>query len=112
MDICIYSSGNNPTGSYAITVSSAGGYVLKKGSNALSYSLSWNDAGAGNLNDGGTPLTNNSKLSGRRNANTLDPTCITSGANARLNIIINEADLAAAYAGTYTGTLTLMVSAN
>jgi hypothetical protein len=114
IDVCVYAIGIFST-SYGVTISSPGGYVLSNGSNTIPYSLYWEDSGAGNLGTtGGTQLTNNVKLTGRMNANILSPLCALglSGPTARLTIKITQADMTAALAGTYNGTITLLISPN
>ncbi len=111
MDICIYAINVVPVGSYAITVTSSNGsYVLKKGTQTIPYSLYWNDGGVGNLSSSaGTQLSDGVKLSNRANANILSTSC-AAGLNARLTIKITQAAMTAALAGTYTDTITLLLS--
>lgn len=111
IDICVYTSGITPAGGYAITVSSAGGYVLTSGSNQIPYSLRWDDGGAGNLGaTSGTQLSNGVKLTGQLHGNfVIDNGCTLTGPNARLNLAITQAAMTAALAGTYTGTITLLL---
>lgn len=109
IDVCVSATGLLANG-YNITISSPGGYKLTSGANNLPYSLYWDDGGIGNLgNTPGTQLTNNVALTGRSNANLLSLLCIT-GPNARLNLKITQADMIAALAGTYTGTITLLIA--
>ena len=108
MDLCIYSALSIP-GGYGVTVTSAGGYVLKNGGNSIPYSLSWDDGGVGNLGNSYTPLTNGVNLSGRARANIVSPVCLA-GPNARLKLTISQSDMNAALAGTYTGTISITVS--
>jgi spore coat protein U-like protein len=111
MDMCVYSQSNSPAGSYAITVSGASGYVLTNGQQQIPYSLYWDASGAGSLGSQSIQLTNGVKLANLGNANTSTPLCLT-GATARLTVKISVADLTAALAGTYTGTVTLLLSPN
>jgi hypothetical protein len=114
INVCVYSVGLIAS-DYAITVSSSGGYALTSGSNSIPYSLYWEDSGAGNLgSSGGTQLSNGVKLTGQTNANILSPLCAlgVTGPTARLTLKIAQTDMTAAPAGTYSGTITLLVSPN
>lgn len=109
-DICVYST---LAGNYAVNVSSPGGFFLLNGSYQLPYSLGWDDGGAGHLGSSSTPLSNNVTLQSQTNLNTLATDCslgVPAGATARLNLTIMQADMTAARAGTYTGTITLIIS--
>lgn len=113
MDMCIGHISLPSTDGYGVTVSSAGGFVLTNGARQIPYTLYWEDSGAGNLGSSvGTQLSNNVKLSGQHNANILSALCVlgTVGANARLTIKITQADMTAALAGTYSGTITILIS--
>lgn len=108
-DLCVYTT---LLGNYSITISSPGGFVLKSGSNQIPYSLKWDSSGAGNLGSGGTQLSNNVALGSQPNSNILASDCslgTPAGPTARLTITIAQADMIAALAGTYTGTITLIV---
>jgi hypothetical protein len=111
IDVCIAATVTVPLGDYAITVTGgSGGYVLTSGSNQIPYTLSWESSGAGNLGtSSGTQLSNGVLLDDQPNAYTLVPFCIN-GNNARLHIKITQAAMTAALAGTYSGTIILMVS--
>ncbi len=112
MDVCVYSSLNTPAGGYGITVTQAGGFYLINGGAKIPYSLTWNDGGVGNLaSSNGVTLTNGVELAGQANANTVSPLCIT-GPNARLGFTVNASDMTAALAGTYSGSITLLLSPN
>lgn len=114
-DICVYVIKLLSNSDYAITASSPGGFFLNNGPQKIPYTLYWEDSGAGHLgSSGGTQLSNNVKLGSRQNANILSPLCALGliGPNARLYLKITQADMAAALAGTYTGTVTLMISPN
>jgi hypothetical protein len=115
MDLCVGSLLNSPAGGYAITItSSTGAYTLKSGSNTLPYTLFWDSSGSGSLGSGSTQLTNGMKLSGLGNGNALSALCALglTGPNARLTIKIAQSDLTAAIAGTYSGTITMLLSPN
>lgn len=113
IDMCVYAV-LPVAGQYAIRVSSPGGYVLTNGANQIPYELYWDDGGPGNLGGNmGAQLTNNVTLTGRQNANVLSALCALgiTGPTARLNLRISSAAMNAALAGTYTGTITLLLSA-
>lgn len=114
MDLCVYAV-LPIAGQYAIRASSPDGFVLKNGTQQIPYTLYWNDGGAGNLGGSlGTQLANNVTLTGQQNANVLSALCLlgVTGPTARLTLRISDAAMTAALAGTYNGTLTLMISAN
>ena len=111
-DICVYST---IVGNYGITISSTGGFVLSNGAYQIPYTLSWDDGGAGGLGASSTPLSNNVTLASRTHMNILTTNCsvgvLTPGPTARLTLTISQAAMIAARAGTYTGTITLVLSA-
>jgi len=112
IDVCIYALLTLPLTDYTITVSSPGGYVLTNGMQQIPYSLYWEDSGAGSLgSSGGTQLTNGVALTGQMNANILSTSCAlgTTGPNARLTLKISTTDMTNALAGTYNGTITLLL---
>ena len=114
MDMCIYSSGNSPSGSYGVKVTSNhGAYVLKKGADQIAYTLFWEDSATLGSNSG-TQLSYNSVLTARRNANTnpLSQLCLLVGNTARLYIKIAKSQLEPAKAGEYTGVINIIVSNN
>lgn len=111
IDICAYTL----LGNYNVTVSSPGGFVLTNGANTIPYTLKWEDSGAGNLgSSGGSAMTNNVALVNRLNANSSlfsndCSTGIPTGPTARLYLNITQAAMNAAPAGTYSGTITLLI---
>jgi len=115
IDICVYTLKLLSANDYAVTASSPGGFVLKNGTQQIPYTLYWEDSGVGNLgSSSGTQLTNGVKLGSRQNGNIISSSCslLPAGPNARLYLKITQADMTAALAGTYTGTVTLMISPN
>ncbi len=113
IDICIYSLDVIPPGGYAITATGAGGFTLTSGANTLAYMLHWDDAGIGNLGGAlGSELSSGVKLTGQLHGNVLSSTCALTGPNARLTLKITQAAMTAALAGTYTGTVTLLLTPN
>jgi hypothetical protein len=115
IDICVYSISLFASPDYGVTISSPGGFFLKNGAQQIPYSLYWEDSGAGHLgSSNGTQLLNNTKLPNRGNANTLSVLCALglAGPTARLYVKITQADMNAALAGTYNGTITILLSAD
>jgi uncharacterized protein YdbL (DUF1318 family) len=104
-DICVYTS----TGSYEVTTTSANftgaNYRLYDGSaNYVVYTVSWNDATGG----GGAAMTHNTAMTGQT-GNSASATCGGSQ-NASVQVDITNVAMAAAVAGTYTDTLTMVVA--
>ena len=114
--VCAYDKNNRV---YGITATGDGpGFLLKSGSHTVAYTVLWNDGGAANPGGGTTaPMVNNVKLTSRANARDKSDTPNNSAdcnggqsPTARLRITINQTAMDAAYDGTYTGTLTLIIS--
>lgn len=117
IDVCVYSVYSTTSGGYTVQASNPDGFVLTKvgGTAQIPYSAYWDDGGAGNLGPGtGTQLTNNSTLTARAHANISSPLCASGvvGPDARLNIKITQAAMNAALAGTYNGTISILVAPN
>jgi hypothetical protein len=112
IDVCIAATATVPVSGYAVTVTGgSGGFVLTSGSNHIPYTLSWEDSGVGNLGtNNGTALSNGVLLDNQVNAYILPAPFCGTGNNARLHISITQAAMTAALAGTYNGTITLLVS--
>lgn len=99
--MCIY---RNSPGTYAVTVNGQGtgsAYVAVNGSNQVPLALTWNDG------TGAQPLTPGTPLTGRSNVNLTSTTCTTN--NATLGASATSANLLAAKAGSYLGTVTITV---
>ena len=114
-DVCVYST--RPSGGYTIKAIGSGpgnGFVLSNGIGTLPYDVKWNAGGVGALSSSGSTLTANVSSSGFTNAANDSSTCngATAGPTARLMVKVMETSLEAASAGTYMGTLTLMVTPN
>ena len=103
-DACVYRNG---TGAYRITASGSGAggaFSLTDGTNLVDYSVDYND-GSGDVNMGSaTPLI------GRTGADGASATCAVTGNNATVTTTVTATNAAALPAGTYTGTLTLLVA--
>ena len=106
--VCSYK--NNPQNlPYSVTATGSGtasAFDLSSGAAILPYDVQW--AGAAGQT-GGTLLQPGSPAAGfGGGANGFN--CSTQGANASLTVTIRSADIAAAPAGTYTGTLQLLIA--
>jgi len=107
-DLCVWS---NTTGrTYQVTATGSGGsnaFTLTDGSNLLPYAVEWANSAA---QTSGTALTAGTALTGQTSTAT-SPTC-SAGASATASLIVRmtAANLQAAVASTYNGTLTLVVA--
>ncbi len=116
-DVCVYST--RPSGGYTIKATGSGAssaFSLSGGVDRppLNYQVKWNAGGVGKLTNSGTALSANVTSGAFLNAATDSSTCTgaTPGDTARLIVEITAANLDAARDGTYTGTLTLLVTPN
>lgn len=100
-NFCVYRNG---VGNYAITMSGDGGvFELSDGGiNTLPYSVDF-------TNGATTALTSTVALTAQTGANTTSTTCAGVD-NVAVAITVANANLAAAPAGNYTGTLTILVA--
>ena len=107
-NVCVWS--NTSGRGYNITATGSGAsnaFTLTDGTDALAYAVEWADS-TGQLS--GTALTAGSALTGLSSA-AVNPTCSSGPATtASLIVRMTAADLQAAVASTYTGTLTLVVA--
>jgi hypothetical protein len=96
-------------GRYTVTArgsGSGGAFTLASGAATIPYEVQWN-AAAGQTS--GTSLTANNPLGGQ----TMLLSCpVLQTVNASLIVILRSAALSVATAGDYTGTLTVILSAN
>lgn len=106
--ICIYSNG--PSQGYSVRANGSGGsgaFTLSSGVATLGYEVRWNSQ-AGQSN--GTALTAGSSLSGQT-TNAQNQTCSTGpSATASLIVTLPATSISSATAGTYSGTLTIIVA--
>lgn len=107
-DLCVWS--NTSGRGYQVTASGSGAsnaFTLSDGTNTLPYSVQWAGT-SGQVS--GTALTAGTALTGLTSTAT-SPTCST-GDSATASLIVNmtAANLQAAVASTYNGTLTLVVA--
>jgi hypothetical protein len=106
-DLCVYT--NVQVGAYRVTAigsGSGGAFAVTSGkSSQMDYSARWNTRTG---TSGNVELTPNVTLAGRSGASTTSESC-GGGNNANLEVSIPYATLARSWAGTYTGTLRLVV---
>ena len=109
MDVCVYATGLQ-SGSYGVTASGGvlGFNLTDSLLHQLPYSLYWNDGGAGALSSTGTQMTSGIPLVSQVNASTSSNSC-SGGATARVIVKISQTAMTAAIAGSYSGTVTLVV---
>lgn len=107
-NVCVWS--NTSGRAYSITASgsgSGGGFAITDGTNELDYGVEW--AGAPGQSSG-TALTPAGTLTGLSSA-AVNPSCSAgAGESASLIVRMTASELQAAVAGSYTGTLTLVVA--
>lgn len=107
-DVCVWS--NTSGRGYTVTATGSGSsnaFALSDGTNSLAYAVEW--AGTSGQS-AGTALVSGTALGGLSSTAT-NPTC-SSGPTATASLIVKmtAADLQAAVASSYTGTLTLVVA--
>jgi hypothetical protein len=107
-DVCVWS--NTSGRGYTVTATGSGAgnaFALSDGTNSLAYAVEW----AGTSGQAaGTALVSGTALGGLSSTAT-NPTCSSgSAASASLIVKMTAADLQAAVASSYTGTLTLVVA--
>ena len=107
-NVCIFSSSStNGYNVQAIGSGSGGAFTLASGSNVLGYDVEWNSASG---QSSGTLLSPNVALTGQVSSAT-QQTCNSGPASsASLIIVLRAAKLSSATAGSYSGTLTLVVA--
>ena len=104
---CIYSNQAATPGGYVITATSGtggvGSFLTTDGSNNLSYTATWDDG------SGASSLTSGTQLTGQTGA---DETLIDCGGvpNATFAVNFVAADMQGVPQGTYTDTVTLLIS--
>ena len=106
-DICIYT--NKAAGTYGVTATgdgAASAFTITDGSNTIAYNVYFNDVSG---TTGETQLITNTANTSQTGANTSSQNC-GGGANANFHVEMLEANLQAAPAGAYSGTLTLVVA--
>lgn len=114
-DVCVYST--RPGGGYTIRASGSGAggaFSLANGNNILPYNILWNSGGVNALANTGTALAANVTSEKLQKAATDSASCQgkVPGPTARLVVRMMNTDLDAIVDGTYSGTLTLLVTPN
>lgn len=107
-DLCIYT--NSTAGRYRVTAvgsGSGGAFKIKNQTTLeeLDYALNWNDQ---NGTSGGVPISSGTALTNQTGADTASTNC-SGGTNSNLQVTFSEQNLLAAEAGTYSGSLSIMV---
>lgn len=112
-DVCVWT--NATGGSYRITAKGSGASfaftVAKVGdtSKTIVYAVNWNNTAG---TSGNQPLTANTTSSNISGANTVSTDCTSGPSNtANFQVTFTQGNLLAASAGTYTGVLSLVISA-
>jgi hypothetical protein len=106
-DVCIYSS--SATNGYHVTATgtgAGGAFELLSGSNPMAFDVAWSSASgqsSGSVLTPAVPLTGQVSAANQQTCNSGPAT------TASLIIILRAAALSSATAGTYSGTLTLVV---
>ena len=119
-DICIYTNLSSSesgtykvvaTGNYAADGTAGDAFYLKRTGTAttIPYTVKYNDE-AGTTNNVAMTAGATHALTGQTGYSNVVNTACTSGQNANYQIIIDEDDILAKFHGTYTGTLTLVVT--
>jgi hypothetical protein len=107
-DVCVWS--NTSGKGYTVTATGSGAsnaFTLSDGTNSLVYGVEW--AGSSGQSTG-TALVSGTALGGL-SSSAANPTCSSGpAATASLIVKMTAADLQAAVASSYTGTLTLVVA--
>ena len=107
--ICLYA--DTPTNGYNVTGTGSGpggSFQLSSGTASLPYEVQWNSSAG---QSSGTQLNANVPLTGQSSAAT-QQTCNNGPAtSASLVVVLRSTALSSATAGSYSGTLTLVVGA-
>lgn len=107
--ICVYSKAP-PTNNYRITASgsgSGGAFTLTSGTDTLPYEVQWSDIAG---QSSGTQLSPNVPLPAQRNFADNDDCSRGPATTATLIVVLRSTSLSAAIAGSYSGSLTLLVA--
>jgi hypothetical protein len=112
---CVYSSAFD--GQYTVKVTGNGAGNTFQSNNTISgynlpYAVYWDDGGVGALaatKAGATAVVSDTTLTGQKLASTVSTTCAT-GNTGKVFVEALGTDLDAAPGGTYTGTITILVT--
>lgn len=106
--VCVYT--NNPSGQYKVTARGSGtsfAFTITNGSATIPYTVRWNNTGS---TTGNFQINSNSQSSTLSGANTTSQTC--GGVNnANFQVTMTRNSILGVPAGSYTGTLTLIIDA-
>jgi hypothetical protein len=108
-NLCIYSNGQNR--SYSVSASGSGPgstFALSDGSFSLPFDVEWSDSAN---QSAGTPLVPNVTLAGQLSSANNQFCSTGPAASASLAIVLRGADLSTARAGSYSGSLTILIVA-
>lgn len=107
--ICVYSKAP-PSDNYRITASGSGdggAFTLASGTETLPYEVQWSDTAG---QSSGTLLSPNVPLASQRNFAGNDDCSRGAATTASLIVVLRSTNLSAAIAGSYNGSLTLLVA--
>ena len=107
--LCIYSNGQNR--SYSVSASGSGpgsAFALSDGSFSLPFDVEWSDSANQST---GTPILPNTVLTGQLSSAGNQFCSAGPATSASLTIVLRGANLSKARAGTYSGSLTILVAA-
>lgn len=107
--LCLYA--DTATNGYTVTATgggAGGAFQLTSGLSSLAYEVQWSDASG---RTSGAPLSPNVPLTGQTSAASHQVCTNGPAASASLIVLLRSGSLSSATAGTYTGTLTLLVGA-
>lgn len=107
--ICVYAK-SPPANNYSITASGSGpggAFVLNSPSGTLPFEVQWSDTPG---QTSGSQLIANQALGGQHSTASADDCSSGPASTASLIVILRSAALGAAFSGTYTGTLNLLVA--
>lgn len=108
-NICVFSQSNG--GRYSITASGSGAgsaFTLSNGASSLAYEVQWSGQSG---QAGGTALAPNIPSTGETSAATQQSCNSGPSTSASLTIVLRSSALTQARAGSYSGSLTLLVAA-
>jgi hypothetical protein len=107
VDHCVFA---RPGGGYSVAatgVGSGGAFILQNGPGTLPFQVEYDDGGGWNTLDPGVPLTGQR---GAPNANQLERCLDGRRPPERVRVRVLAQDLGAAVAGSYSGSLTLLIA--
>ena len=108
-NLCLYS--NSSGGAYSVAASGSGpgsAFTLSNGANSLAYEVEWSDQSG---RSSGVGINPNILLTGRTSSASHQFCNSGPAASASLIIVLRSAELGQAREGSYSGSLTLLISA-